>query len=56
MEKLVYVLWKRGAEPNEAFKRRRLDETAPRLALRVDRLVAIGTHRVAGSRPVRIRA
>jgi hypothetical protein len=31
VEKLVYVLWKRGDEPNEAFKRRLLDETAPRL-------------------------
>ena len=39
MEKLVYVLWKRGAEPNEAFKRRLLDETGPRLlALDVERV------------------
>ena len=39
MEKLVYVLWKRGEEPNEAFKRRLLDETAPRLlALEIERV------------------
>lgn len=39
MEKLVYVLWKRGEEPNEAFKRRLLDEAAPRLlALEVERV------------------
>lgn len=39
MEKLVYVLWKRGAEANEAFKRRLLDETAARLlALEVERV------------------
>jgi hypothetical protein len=31
MEKLVYVLWKRGEEPHEAFKRRLLGEAAPRL-------------------------
>ena len=31
MEKLVYVLWKRGEEESEAFKRRLLDEAAPRL-------------------------
>ncbi len=39
MEKLVYVLWKRGAEPSETFKRRLLDETAPRLlALEIERI------------------
>jgi hypothetical protein len=38
MEKLVYVIWKRGEEPNEAFKRRLLDEAAPRLcALEIER-------------------
>jgi len=39
VEKLAYVLWKRGDEPNEAFKRRLLDETAPRLhALEIERV------------------
>jgi hypothetical protein len=39
MEKLVYLLWKRGEEPNEAFKRRLLDEAAPRLlALEIERV------------------
>jgi hypothetical protein len=39
MEKLVYVLWKRGDEPNEAFKQRLLEETGPRLlALEIERL------------------
>ncbi len=39
MEKLAYVLWKRGEEPNEAFKRRLLDEAAPRLlALEIERV------------------
>jgi hypothetical protein len=39
MEKLVYVLWKRGAESHEAFKQRLLDEAAPRLlALDVERV------------------
>ncbi len=31
MEKLAYVLWKRGDEPDDAFARRLLDEAAPRL-------------------------
>jgi hypothetical protein len=31
MEKLAYVLWKRGDEADEVFKRRLLEETAPRL-------------------------
>ncbi len=31
MEKLAYVLWKRGDEADEAFKLRLLSETAPRL-------------------------
>ena len=39
MEKLVYVLWKRGEEPNEVFKRRLLGEAAPRLlALEIERV------------------
>jgi hypothetical protein len=39
VEKLTYVLWKRGGEPNEAFKQRLLGETGPRLlALEIERV------------------
>ncbi len=31
MEKLVYALWKRGAEPGEVFARRLLDDVGPSL-------------------------
>ncbi len=39
MEKLAYVLWKRGEEANETFKQRLLGEAAPRLlALEMERV------------------
>ena len=56
MEKLVYVLWKRGEEANEAFKRRLLDETAPRLlALAIERVrISVVDHDVAGGERLRL--
>jgi hypothetical protein len=38
MEKLVYVLWKRGDEPDQAFADRLLGEAAPRLLALPDRV------------------
>ena len=38
MEKLVYVVWKRGSEPDQHFARRLLEEVAPRLRPLVERL------------------
>jgi hypothetical protein len=38
VEKLCYVVWKRGAEPDATFARRLLEEAAPRLRAISDRL------------------
>lgn len=38
MEKLVYAVWKRGAEADAAFAKRLLEEVAPRLRPLVERL------------------
>ena len=38
MEKLAYVVWKRGAEPDARFAQRLLEEAAPRLRARAERL------------------
>jgi hypothetical protein len=56
MEKLVYALWKRGEEPDEAFKRRLLDEAAPRLlALAIERVrISVVDHDVAAGEKLRL--
>ena len=38
MEKLAYVVWKRGGEPDARFAQRLLEEAAPRLRARAERL------------------
>jgi hypothetical protein len=38
VEKLAYVVWKRGDEPDAAFARRLLEEAAPRLRALADKL------------------
>ena len=38
MEKLAYVVWKRGDEPDARFAQRLLEEAAPRLRARAERL------------------
>lgn len=38
MEKLVYVVWKRTGDPDAGFAARLLDEAAPRLRARTERL------------------
>ena len=38
MEKLVYAVWKRAGEPDDAFETRLLEGVAPRLRARVQRL------------------
>jgi len=38
VEKLAYVVWKRPGEPDAAFARRLLEEAAPRLRSRVEKL------------------
>jgi hypothetical protein len=38
VEKLCYVVWKRGAEPDAAFARRLLEDVAPRLRARAEKL------------------
>jgi hypothetical protein len=38
MEKLAYVVWKRGGEPDACFARRLLEEVAPRLRAESQRL------------------
>jgi hypothetical protein len=58
MEKLAYVLWKRGDEADEAFKRRLLDETAPRLLALpapIERLrISVVDDDVAAGAPLRL--
>lgn len=58
MEKLAYVLWKRGNEADETFKQRLLSEAAPRLVAlpsAIERLrISVADDDVAAGRKLRI--